>query len=581
MAPHDDPQNNVVIDTETVTGMLTSEDPLDEGNIRFLLDALSCATDDALGFISGRIECHTTQLGVVKPQLAALRSHARSREEKAAVALIGARAAEGAGDSATARDLLDEALTLRPGLEPALHDAAQYAAARGDYASADRYLRRAERPSSLRPGLSEAITTAAPASDVGRNSPCPCGSGRKFKVCCQRCALPPVSARAQLVYALLGSYAERAPGMEMITPLLDRTEDPQRSAMFLLDLALFQGGLVERFLAARGPWLRPEERQLIEDWRRVPVTLYETLDVARGTSVTLRALPDGDPINLADKLFSECAQRLELFCGRVLHDDTEARMLALPVHVLRHRRRELAGLLASGPSLEQIADFFAPEPPVQLRNSDGEDVYDCDVTYRVSQAQRAFELLSQRLTQTDDEVLAWHRNLPDGRVLNLGQIDRSGADFTLTANSPARLAALEAQLRDIAPDAIEGDRRAERLSPDPDGREGRTVILESYFLDTSSAAEASEAAERLSRSVETSWLDTPGVVSDLSPREATASGDPAILAELRSTVDDIEATLLQAQRAGRPTTGLMSPHRLRNALVLEKGAPPHHPFPAT
>jgi hypothetical protein len=153
-------------------------------------------------------------------------------------------------------------------------------------------------------------------------------------------------------------------------------------------------------------------------------------------------------------------------------------------------------------------------------------------------------------------------------VLSLGQIDRAGEDFTLTANSPTRLAELEAQLRDIAPDAIEGDRRAERLSPDPDGREGRTVILESYFLDSSSTAEASEAAERLSRSVETSWLDTPGVVSDLSPREAAASGDPAILAELRSTVDDIEATALQAQRAGRPTTGLMNPHRLRNALAL-------------
>lgn len=572
MAPHDDPQNDMVIDAETVAGMLTSEDPPGEERIRFLLDALSCATDDALNFISGRIECHTTQLGVAQPQLAALRSHARSREEKAAVALIAARAAEGAGDCATARDLLDEALTLRPGLEPALHDAAQYAAARGDYPTADRYLRRAERPSSLRPGLSEAITTAAPAGDIGRNSPCPCGSGRKFKVCCQRCALPPVSARAQLVYALLGTYAERAPGMEMITPLLDHTEDPQRYAMFLLDLVLFQGGLVEQFLATRGPWLRPEERQLIEDWRRIPVTLYETLDVVRGTSVTLRALPDGDPIHLSDKLFSECAQRLELFCGRVLHDDTEARMLALPVHVLRHRRRELASLLASDPSLEQIVDFFAPEPPVQLRNSDGEDVYDCGVTYRVPQAQRAFELLSQRLTQTEDEVLAWHRNLPDGRVLNLGQIDRSGEDFTLTANSPARLAALEAQLRDIAPDAIEGDRRAERLSPHPDGQEGRAVILESYFLDTSSAADASEAAERLSRDVETSWLDTPGVISDLSPREAATSDDPAIHTELRSTVDDIEATLLQAQRAGRPTTGLMNPHRLRNALALENPA---------
>ena len=565
-------QNDLLIDAETVAGMLTSEGPPDEGHIRFLLDALACATDDALGFLSGRIECHTARDGVVEPRLAALRSHARSREEKAAVALIAARAAEGAGDSATARDLLDEALTLRPGLEPALHDAAQYAAARRDYATADRYLRRAERPSPLRPGLSEAIAATAPASDVGRNSPCPCGSGRKFKACCQRAALPALSARAQLIYALLGTYAERAPGLEMIAPLIERTEDPERYAMFLLDLALFQGGLVERFLAARGHWLRPEERQLIEDWRRIPVTLYETLDVARDTSVTLRALPDGDPIHLADKLFSQCAQRLELFCGRVLHDDTGPRMLALPVHVPRHRRRELAGLLASGPSVEQIADFFAPEPGVQLCNSDGEDLYDCSVTYRVPRAQQTFDRLIQRLTQTDDEVLAWHRDLPDGRVLNLGQIDRAGEDFTVTANSPTRLAELEAQLRDIAPDAVERDRHAERLSEDPDGREARSLIVESYVLDASSEVDPAEAADRVTREAEISWLDAPGVVGDLSPREAAASRNPAIRAELRSTVDDVEATLLQSQRAGRPTAGLMNPHRLRDALALENPA---------
>ena len=574
MAPESDTESDLIIDAETVAGMLTSEGAPDEDHIRFLLNALACATDDALGFLSGRLECHTTQGGKIEPQLTALRSHARGREEKAAVALLAARAAEGAGDSATARDLLDEALTLRPGLEPALHDAAQYAATRGDYATAERYLRRAQRPSPLWPGLREAIAaTTAAAHDVGRNSPCPCGSGRKFKTCCQRTALPALSTRAQLVYALVGTYAERAPGLTIITPLLDRTEDPERYAMFLLDLALFQGGLVEKFLAARGHWLRPEERQLIEDWRRVPVTLYEILDVAWDTGVTLRALPDGDPIQLTDKLFSHSAHRLELFCGRVLHDDTEPHMLALPVHVPRHRRRELADLLASGPSLEQIADFFAPEPPVQLRNSDGEDLYDCSVTYRVPRAQHTFDHLIQRLIQIDDDVIAWHRQLPDGRVLSLGQIDRTGEDFTVTANSPARLAELEAQLRDVAPEAIERDRRAEPLSEDPDGRQARAVIMESYFLDTSSVDDADEVADRMTHAAEISWLDIPGVVGELSPREAAVSPDPAVLAELRSTIDDIEATLLHAQRAGNPTAGLMSPHRLRDALALDNHTP--------
>ncbi|HZE02946.1 MAG TPA: SEC-C metal-binding domain-containing protein [Pseudonocardiaceae bacterium] len=561
-------ENDVLIDVETLVGMLTGEDPLDAAGVRFMLDALTLATDSALGFLSAQIECHTAQnqvsRRVVEKQLAALRSQARSREEKAAVALIAARAAEGAGDSTTACDVLAEALTLRPGLEPALHDAAQYAAARGDYVTADRYLRRSDIPSPLRAGLSEAMAATPP--DVGRNTACPCGSGRKYKACCRLDAVPPLSARAQLIYALLGTYAERAPGLKVITPLIERTEDAQRYAMFMLDLALFHGGLVEKFLAARGHWLRPDERQLIEEWQRIPVTLYEAIDVARDTSVTLRALPDGDPIELADTLFSQTAQRLQLFCGRVLHDDTQPRILAVPVNVSRPRRRELAGLLASGPSMEQIADFFTPEPPIQFRNSDGDDLYECSVTYQVPGPQEAFERLVERFTRTDEDVVAWHRQLPDGRVLNLGVIQRTGDSLTVSANSLARLAELETQLRDAVPDAVELNRQAKRVSEELDGREGRAIILDSYYLD---ARAAPDADERLSRDAETSWLDAPGVIGDLSPREAAASDDPAIRAELRSIIDDVEAILLQTERAGQPTTGLMSPHRLRAALATD------------
>lgn len=337
------------IDVETVVAMMVDAPVLEGDDLRFVLDALASATDSALDFLSGRIECHTTRGANLDAQLAALRSQARNREEKAAVALVAARAAEGAGDSVTARDLINEALTLRPGLEPALHDGAQYAAARGDYATADRYLRRAEQANPLRPGLSEAIAATDHASDVGRNSPCPCGSGRKFKACCLRDALPPLTARAQLVYALLGTYAERAPGLEAITPLIERTGNAAQYAMFLLDLALFQGGLADRFLAARGHWLHPDERELIDDWRQIPVTLYEAVDVQTDTGVTLRALPDGELIQVADKLFAQSVQRLDLLCGRVLHDRSAPRMLAATVPVPRQRRRELAGLLASDP----------------------------------------------------------------------------------------------------------------------------------------------------------------------------------------------------------------------------------------
>jgi hypothetical protein len=269
-------------------------------------------------------------------------------------------------------------------------------------------------------------------------------------------------------------------------------------------------------------------------------------------------------------LFSQSVQRLDLLCGRVLHDRSAPRMLAATIPIPRQRRRELADLLASDPPPQKIADFLAPEPPVQLRNSDGDDVYDCRAVYRVPDSERAFDHLTDRLTRTGENVLASHRHQPDGRVLNLGVIERAGAQLTVIANSPARLAHLEALLREAAPDALEQQRHAERLSPDPGDQEARTLILDSYFLDTGIVGEQGEAADQLSPDAETSWLDTDGIIGDLSPRQAAASSNAAVRAELRSTIDDIEAILLQTQRAGQPTAGLMSPHRLRDTLGLEK-----------
>lgn len=73
----------------------------------------------------------------------------------------------------------------------------------------------------------------------------------------------------------------------------------------------------------------------------------------------------------------------------------------------------------------------------------------------------------------------------------------------------------------------------------------------------------------MSRDTEAGWLDTPGVIGDLTPREAATCTDLAILAELRSMIDDVEATRLQAQRAGQPTAGLMDAQRLREHLRVQ------------
>jgi hypothetical protein len=102
------------------------------------------------------------------------------------------------------------------------------------------------------------------------------------------------------------------------------------------------------------------------------------------------------------------------------------------------------------------------------------------------------------------------------------------------------------------------------MCPEPDGRVGRTVILETYFVDGGQVSREHDIGIH----AETAWLDTPGVVGDLSPREVAAADNPADLAELRSIIDDIEYIRLEAKRDRRSTDGLMDADRLRSALHL-------------
>jgi SEC-C motif len=103
--------------------------------------------------------------------------------------LLQARAAEGSGRIDEARLLIGSCLRAAPGLGPAVRDAMEYELCAGNWARAF------ELGSSL--GEDDAIAgpllrpldrlrePARGAERSGRNQPCPCGSGRKYKVCCR------------------------------------------------------------------------------------------------------------------------------------------------------------------------------------------------------------------------------------------------------------------------------------------------------------------------------------------------------------------------------------------------------------
>jgi hypothetical protein len=286
--------------------------------------------------------------------LARLRKAATTPAQMAVTELLAARNAEGNGQADQAMTLIEEALRHDPGMLPAMVDAAEYAACRGDLVRADGLLRKAGYACDqhLRPTLRPLL--AAPAGTTGRNQPCPCGSGEKYKKCCLGMQTHPLPARAKLLYGLLTAYAVRPANRDALELLVERSTTHAESA--LLDLALFNCGVADTFIEERGSWLRDDERDLLAGWCRAPLRLYEVVAVNPGQDATVRTLPGGEEIVLLDDGITKA-----LFCE--------------PFSVSRTRRPQMLALLASDRiDPQEIAEFFGPQPLPSLRNNEGHEL---------------------------------------------------------------------------------------------------------------------------------------------------------------------------------------------------------------
>jgi SEC-C motif len=227
-------------------------------------------------------------------------------------------------------------LADQPELQPALMDAGEYAACRGDLRVADDYLRRVRNPiaATLRSALRVVLNAPVKGTQPGRHRPCPCGSGRKFTVCCYPPVVAPLARRAELLYNLVATFAQRAPSGDPFGHLVNAVGPHPQHALLCVDLLLTHQGFTERFLRTRGAWLRDDERTLIETWTTTPLGAFEIRSVRRGMGVTLRMLPGGPPV--------PAEQRRPRLPGRRTHPGPARRREPLAATVRRadaHLRR--------------------------------------------------------------------------------------------------------------------------------------------------------------------------------------------------------------------------------------------------
>jgi hypothetical protein len=177
----------------------------------------------------------------------------------------------------------------------------------------------------------EAAAPPAPFRDVGRNDPCPCGSGRKYKKCClgkAEAVRRQDSTKAETGrleddwIRKLSAYAADRLGVEL-HQLAKDFRDLEAGMMLALLWAIYEADhegrpIVEWFLDEHGHRIAPTDREWLEAQQAAWLSVWEVTELDPGHSVTVQDLLSGETRCVDDVSVSESGTLRDAVLTRVV-----------------------------------------------------------------------------------------------------------------------------------------------------------------------------------------------------------------------------------------------------------------------
>ena len=324
---------------------------------------------------------------------------------------------------------------------------------------------------------------------IGRNKPCPCGSGKKYKKCChKREAVAVRITREDRAAALakLEQFAETRFGPdeddaldELWEPWDDAEEDPLElmdepfrrglddlvDPWVFFDRPLMDGSmLVDRFLAEAPP-VSAGERRYLELCRETCLRPYIVEDVVPGVSITLRDAMTRQRVRVNEKMGSRSFVRDDLMAARIISTgpsggpEIEQGVLPLPglikTALLTQLRDHMERFQEEQPGAtdtafyKEMVPFFHDafvttfvNPPIpRLQNTDGEEMLPTRTRYRILDRQALVSALDSHPELepgSGDNGYSWSGPNRKGDEVSLAWFRLEENDVVLETNSVQR-----------------------------------------------------------------------------------------------------------------------------------------------
>ncbi|MGD9065568.1 MAG: SEC-C metal-binding domain-containing protein [Desulfobacterales bacterium] len=454
---------------------------------------------------------------------------------------------------------------------------------------------------------------------IGRNEPCPCGSGKKFKRCCLTKGVPVLSFTPedrQIALGMLESFVEKELGQEddaaydlFYDQWHDRLDelDPAwielSEAVFdmwlFLDYRLSGDTLVVDLLLDRIPQLDSGVLQYLKLLRDTALRLYEVVDVLPGKSLTLRDVHSGAKVTVLERLGSRSLTRHALVAARVIargpsgQPEIETGFLHIPdlirdqtiSQLSSHRKNyqrehpragETAFLKEMGPFFHDAWMSCILDPPIpHLTNTDGEDLVITVTQFEVLDSAGLTAALNsaKKLEQEEDGAAwIWSGKNQKGKLVTLGRLVLKGEILSLECNSVRRGERGRALLDRLAAGMI-----CHRSTTHENVEMKLRERLRAGRSDSSPAAQEDlpyEVKEALTLDAQAryyrKWLDeTIPALDGHTPREAAA--DATLRPKLIDLIHGLEGMYHKALKNGDPA---YDPSWMWSELGLEDGSRP-------